>query len=110
MFPSTIDRRQNKRSLRELVRGAMDTALEFVTLGEAHLPAKPAQAPREHVRRTPAVSAAVHPHAAAAAPTAEHPHRRQLDHRRVRRRPGMVPPRPQVCTSPVHRPATHRHT
>src|SRR3954447_12699825 len=35
MFPSMTDSRQNKRSLRALVRGAMDTALEFVTLGEA---------------------------------------------------------------------------
>ena len=35
MFPSMIERRPNKRSLRELVRGAMDTALELVTLGEA---------------------------------------------------------------------------
>jgi hypothetical protein len=96
MFPSMIDRRQNKRSLRELVRGAMDTALEFVTLGEAHLPEKAAHAPVERPRTTPA------------APTVVHPHRRQLDHRRVRRRPGMVPPRPQVCTSPVHRPVTHR--
>jgi len=86
MFPSMTDRRQNKRSLRELVRGAMDTALEFATLGEARLPAK----------TTPA------------APTVEHPHRRQLDHRRRRARPGMVPPRPQVCTSPVHRPVPQR--
>jgi hypothetical protein len=88
MFPSMIERRQNKRSLRELVRGAVDTALELVTLGEAHLPA----------RTTPA------------APTAVHPHRRQLDHRRRRRRTGMVPPRPQVCTSPVHRPAARPTT
>jgi hypothetical protein len=86
MFPSMTDRRQNKRSLRELVRGAMDTALELVTLGEALPPAK----------TTPA------------APTVAHPHRRQLDHRRRRRRPGMVAHRPQVCTAPVHRPARHR--
>jgi hypothetical protein len=84
MFPSMIDRRQNKRSFRELMRGAMDTALEFATLGEAT-----AQAPT-----TPAP-----------APTAGHPHRRPLDHRRRRRRPGTVAPRPQVCTMPVHRPA-----
>jgi hypothetical protein len=88
MFPSMTDTRQNKRSLRALVRGAMDTALELVTLGEAHLPAP----------TTPS------------APTVVHPHRRQLDHRRRRRRPGMVPPRPQVCTSPVHRPATQSTT
>ena len=47
MFPSMIERRQNKRSLRELVRGAMDTALELVTLGEAagSAPTTPAPAP-----------------------------------------------------------------
>jgi hypothetical protein len=84
MFPSMIDSRQNKRSLRELVRGAMDTALELVTLGEAARPAP----------TTPAF-----------APTAGHPHRRPLGHRRRRRRPGKVAPRPQVCTTPVHRPA-----
>src|SRR3954462_11675765 len=83
MFPSMTDRRQNKRSLRELVRGAMDTALELVTLGEATLSA-PTTPP---------------------APTAVHPHRRTLGHRRSRRRPGMVPPRPQVGLTPVHRPA-----
>ena len=78
------ERRQNKRSLRELVRGAMDTALELVTLGEANPSAKTMPA----------------------APTVVHPHRRTLDHRRKsRKRQGMVPPRPQVCTSPVHRPA-----
>ena len=79
------DSRQNKRSLRALVRGAMDTALEFVTLGEA-------TTARAHHLPTPA-------------PTTGHPHRRQLDHRRKRRRTGMVAPRPQVCTTPVHRPA-----
>jgi hypothetical protein len=84
MFPSMTDSRQNKRSLRALVRGAMDTALEFVTLGEATAPALTTPAP---------------------APTAGHPHRRPLDHRRRRRRPGTVAPRPQVCTTPVHRPA-----
>jgi hypothetical protein len=86
MFPSMTDRRPNKRSLRELVRGAMDTALELVTLGEASLPA-PTTPP---------------------APTAVHPHLRALGHRRSRRRPGMVPPRPQVCLTPVHRPAQSR--
>jgi hypothetical protein len=86
MFPSMIERRQNKRSLRALVRGAMDTALELVTLGEAYAPA-PTTPP---------------------APTAGHPHRRPLDHRRRRRRPGTVAPRPQVCTTPVHRPALRR--
>lgn len=45
MFPSMTDRRQNKRSLRALVRGAMDTALEFVTLGEASAPVHRTSAP-----------------------------------------------------------------
>jgi hypothetical protein len=45
MFPSMTDTRQNKRSLRALVRGAMDTALEFVTLGEATAPAHRAPTP-----------------------------------------------------------------
>jgi len=85
MFPSMTERRPNKRSLRELMRGAMDTALELVTLGEANTSAK----------TTPS------------APTVVHPHRRTLDHRRTtRKRTGMVPPRPQVCISPVHRPAS----
>ncbi|MDA0184283.1 hypothetical protein OJ997_28500 [Solirubrobacter phytolaccae] len=82
------EQRANKRSLRALVRGAMDTALELVTLGEANTSAK----------TTPP-----------SAPTVVHPHRRTLDHRRNRRkRQGMVPPRPQVCTSPVHRPVAER--
>src|SRR3954470_3904503 len=80
MFPLMTDSRPHKRSLRELVRGAMDSALEFVTLGEAT--ARPALAP-----------------------TSGHPHRRHVSgHRRGRRRPGMVAPRPQVCATPVHRP------
>src|SRR5215210_3561944 len=41
MFPPTISSRPTKRSLRELVRGAMDTALEFATLGEATTPRPP---------------------------------------------------------------------
>jgi hypothetical protein len=85
MFPSMTEHRPNKRSLRELMRGAMDTALELVTLGEA-------RANSDH--ESPA-------------PTVVHPHRRTLDHRRIsRKRQGMVPPRPQVCISPVHRPAS----
>jgi hypothetical protein len=83
MFPSMTGHRQNKRSFRALMRGAMDTALELVTLGEANTSAKTAPP----------------------APTVVHPHRRTLDHRRTsRKRQGMVPPRPQVCLSPVHRP------
>jgi len=75
--------RPTKRSLRELVRGAMDSALEFVTLGEA----------------------IAHP---APAPTSGHPHRRRVPGHRSRRRPGMVAARSQVCTTPVHRPAHRR--
>ena len=37
MFPALTTRRPNKRSLSELVRGAVGTALEFATLGEATL-------------------------------------------------------------------------
>src|SRR3954452_3912412 len=81
MFPLMTGSRPHKRSFRELVRGAMDSALEFATLGEAT--ARPAPAP-----------------------TSGHPHRRHVSgHRPGRRRPGMVAPRPQVCSTPVHRPA-----
>jgi len=83
MFPLMTDSRPNTRSLRALVREAVDSALEFATLGAASVPREP--------RSTPA-------------PTAVHPHRRQLGHR-LPRRPGSVAPRPQVCTTPVHRPA-----
>src|SRR5215212_3347152 len=81
MFPPTIDSRPTKRSLRELVRGAVDTALEFATLGEATTP-RPSPRPD-------------------AAPRPEHPHRRPLDRHPRRRRPGMVRPRAQVCLSPL---------
>src|SRR5436190_160976 len=74
MFPPTIVSRQPKRSLRELVRGAVDSALEFATLGEAH-------APRPTTPRPPA-----------AAPTSEHPHRRRLDRHQRTRRPGTGSP------------------
>jgi hypothetical protein len=53
MFPSMTDTRQNKRSLRALVRGAMDTALEFVTLGEATAPAHRAPAPAPTAAQAP---------------------------------------------------------
>jgi hypothetical protein len=82
MFPPTIDSRPNKRSLSELVRGAVGTALEFATLGEATL-AAPATRP------------------APAAPPSEHPHRRRIDRHQRTRRPGMVRPRAQVCISPI---------
>jgi len=83
MFPPTITGRPKKRSLRELVREAVDTAAAFATLGEAQGPQR-----------------------AATAPTREHPHRRPLDRQPRRRRPGTVAPRAQVCVSPVpHQPA-----
>src|SRR3954447_7423181 len=88
MFPPTIASRPTKRSLRELVWGAVDTALEFATLGEATTP-----------RPTP------RPHAA---PTSEHPHRRPIDRHPRRRRPGTVRPRAQVCRSPLPRPRPAR--
>jgi hypothetical protein len=80
-------RRPKKRSLRELMREAVDTAVEFATLGEATLPG------RTPVRPSPT------------APRAEHPHRRHLGHHPRTRRPGTVSARAQVCTSPV---TTHR--
>ncbi|HYN52590.1 MAG TPA: hypothetical protein VES62_16830 [Thermoleophilaceae bacterium] len=84
MFPPTIVSRPTTRSLRELVRGAVDTALEFATLGEASV-AAPAIRP------------------APAAPTPENPHRRRFDRHPRTRRPGMVRPRAQACVSPVRR-------
>jgi hypothetical protein len=73
--------RPKKRSLRELVREAVGTAVEFTTLGEASLPT-PDQ------RR-------------ATAPNHGHPHRRHLGHHPRTRRPGTVSPRAQVCVTPV---------
>jgi hypothetical protein len=79
MFPQTITGRPRKRSLRELVREAVDTAAAFATLGEAQ---------------------------SFTAPTREHPHRRPLGRHKRRRRPGQVAPRASVCVSPVpHQPA-----
>ena len=100
MFPTLTTRRHDKRSLRELVRGAMGTALEFATLGEATLgPAAPTApaSPPARVRS-----------AGPAAPTAAHPHRRRLTRQPRARRTGMVRPRTQVCRTPVHRPAPRR--
>jgi hypothetical protein len=80
-------RRPKKRSLREMMREAVDTAVELATLGEARLPS-----------RTPGPSLS--------APRTEHPHRRHLGHHPRTRRPGSVSARAQVCVSPVtHRPA-----
>jgi hypothetical protein len=87
MFPTMTTRRPRKRSLRELVREAVDTAVELATLGEASLPRWEA--------------------GSRSAPRAVHPHRRHLGHHPTRvRRPGTVSARAQVCRSPVnHRPA-----
>ena len=79
MFPSMTTTSQTRRSLRELLRGAAGTALEFATLGEASLPGTPV--PPVHV--------------------AEHPHRVALRRPTRPRRPGAVPARAQVCTAPV---------
>jgi hypothetical protein len=88
MFPPTTNR-QPKRSLRELMRGAVGTALEFATLGEATI-------------------ASPQPRPAPPAPGREHPHRRSLERApRTRRRAGMTPARAQVCTTPVPKPPAY---
>jgi hypothetical protein len=80
-------RRPKTRSLRELVREAVGTAVEFATLGEATLPA-PDQ--RRHTT----------------APIRVHPHRRHLGHHQRSRRPGTVSARAQACVTPIpHHPA-----
>ncbi len=82
MFPSpTID--HPARSIRERMRGALDSALEFATLGEATLDGLSS--------RTPV--APVH--------AREHPHRRALVRPTRPRRDGAIPPRAPVCTAPV---------
>jgi hypothetical protein len=83
MFPSLTTTSQTRRSLRELLRGAAGTALEFATLGEASMPGTTTSppAPPTHV--------------------AEHPHRVALRRPTRPRRPGAVPARAQVCTAPV---------
>jgi hypothetical protein len=89
MFPPTTTGRPQKRSFRELVREAVQTAAEFATLGEA-------QAPERALTRREAPTA----------PTRVHPHRRPLGRHPRRRRPGPATPRAQVCITPVpHRPA-----
>ena len=99
MFPSLTTRRDRPRPLRELVRGALGTALEFATLGEATL------APHGLTRRPhrPRVAGrGVHrPHAA-------HPHRRRLTRQQRARRPGMVRRAHPGLPPPVHRPAHRR--
>ena len=99
MFPPlTASRRPQKRSFGALVRNAMDTALAFATLGEAT-----SQGFFEEPAATPTKAASARP--ASTAPGTEHPHRRQVVSTPRKRRPGRVPPRTQVCVSPVHRPA-----
>src|SRR4051794_21584484 len=98
MFPPlTASRRPHKRSFSELVRGAVDTALEFATLGEATsqgFVSEPAsEGPVAIERQVPP------------APSIEPPPRRLVGRTPPRRRPGRVAPRPQACVTPVHRPA-----
>jgi hypothetical protein len=83
MFPSLTTTSQTRRSLRELLRGAAGTALEFATLGEATMPGTTTHrpAPPTHVL--------------------EHPHRHMLRRPTRPRRPGAPPARAQVCTVPV---------
>ena len=99
MFPSLTPTRRPTRSLSERLRDVVGTALEFATLGEATLgppaPAAPASRP---AAEAPGMTA----------PTAAHPHRRRARCQVRRRRPGTVAPRPQVCRTPVHRPAPPR--
>jgi hypothetical protein len=88
MFPSTTTesptRRSasDRRSLSDLMRGALGTALEFATLGEATIP-------QAEDRPAPP------------APFSEHPHRRALARPSRPRRDGAIRPRAQVCTAPV---------
>src|SRR4051812_6749662 len=97
MFPPLTTSRPQKRSFRELVRGAVDTALEFATLGEATLP--------ERLERPVAPSRVPTPCPVLTAPPSVPPHRRQVGRIPRRGRPGRVPPRAQACVTPVHRPA-----
>jgi hypothetical protein len=71
-----------RRSLSDLMRGALETALEFATLGEATL---------SQAGSRPAPPA----------PLGDHPHRRALRRPSRPRRDGAIRPRAQVCTAPV---------
>ena len=82
MFPPETTNERSARSWRELFREAVGTALEFATLGEATVPARP-------LRPAPG------------APTVEHTHGRSSGLRRRPRRPGMVPAAAQVCSTPL---------
>lgn len=74
MFPTTSTPTQ-RRSVREAVRGALGTAIEFATLGESTLDTT----------------------------VAPHPHRRPLTRPSRPRRDGAVRARACVCTLPVER-------
>ena len=84
MFPSPTIDRPARRSVKELMRGALGSALEFATLGEASLSGSASELPAP-----PAPS------------VREHPHRMPLVRPRRPRRDGAVPPRAPVCTAPV---------
>lgn len=85
-----VPEKGTRRSLRELVRDAVDTAIEFATLGEANLSRPPKRL-------------------APPAPHREHPHRRRLDRRTRARRAGTVPGRAHACTTPTHSPPAGHH-
>lgn len=85
MFPSTTIESPARRSFRELMRGALGTAIEFATLGEATI----AGATSKEEQTVPPT------------PQSNHPHRRALSRPSRPRRPGAVPPRHPVCTAPV---------
>ena len=76
MFPTTPTPTP-RRSVRDAMRGAFGTALEFATLGEATLTDRPAST------------------------VAPHPHRRPLTRTIRPRRDGAVRARACVCTQPV---------
>jgi hypothetical protein len=112
MFPPTST--PAKRSLAELMRGALDSALEFATLGEASLPG-PAERPLPQVDVAPPAMTAAPAGAPLGrpeppVPPREHPHRRPLSRRPARaRRTGAIPARVQPCLSPVHTPPASQH-
>jgi hypothetical protein len=93
MFPSPTTDSPTRRSLRELMRGALGTALEFATLGEATLDGSPVAPVPSGEPATVDASSHRGPH-----PRFEHPHRQALVRPRRPRRDGAVPPRVPVCT------------
>ena len=99
MFPTLTTRRPRNRSLRERVREAVGTALEFATLGEATLgPAAP-QAPVPQPAPADTFRAVHRPHHRAPAPP-------PAGSSATSRRSGSVRPRAQVCSTPVSRSGT----